>query len=101
MTPAAVSEAFLQVAAQIEQRDKQQAVEKLLKQLHLDCQKLSEATQSKEIQSSTAQVQQALETWLQVWPRLSSQDDFRLAVAREARLWSGRFTKMEDAWNRQ
>ncbi len=90
MTPTAVSEAFLQVAAQIEQRNTEQAVEKLLKQLRLDCQKLSEATKSKEIQSSAAQVQQAVETWLRVWPRLSSQDDFRLAVAREARAWANR-----------
>ena len=90
MTPIAISEAFLQVAAQIEQRDTQHAVEKLLKQLRLDCQKLSEAAKSKETQASAAQVQQALETWLQVWPRLSSQPDFRHAVAREARLWANR-----------
>ena len=90
MTPTAVSEAFLQVAAQIEQRNTGEAVEKLLKQLRLDCQQLSEAAKSKEIQSSAARVQQAVETWLQVWPRLSSQDDFRLAVVREARAWANR-----------
>ena len=36
-------------------------------------------------------VQQALETWRAVWPRLGAQREFRAAVAREARLWAKRF----------
>ena len=39
-----------------------------------------------------AQVRTATETWHTVWPRLGGQRDFRLAVAREARLWSKRIT---------
>ncbi len=31
-----------------------------------------------------------LETWRQVWPRMGGQRDFRMAVAREARLWAKR-----------
>ena len=39
----------------------------------------------------------ALGTWRQVWPRLGSQREFRLAVAREAALWSKRMRAMKDA----
>ena len=39
-------------------------------------------------------VQSALRTWQQVWPRLGSQPPFRQAVAREARLWSQRFLEL-------
>ncbi|MBI4342246.1 MAG: hypothetical protein HY599_02640 [Candidatus Omnitrophica bacterium] len=38
-----------------------------------------------------ANVQQALETWQRVWPRLGTQRDFRAAVVREARLWAKTF----------
>lgn len=39
-------------------------------------------------------VQSALRTWQQVWPRLGSESTFRQAVAREARLWSKRFLEL-------
>ena len=37
-----------------------------------------------------AQLVTVLEAWQQVWPRLGAQREFRLAVAREARLWAKR-----------
>ena len=39
-------------------------------------------------------VKPALETWQRVWPRLGTDQDFCLAVAREARLWSGRLVEL-------
>ena len=36
-------------------------------------------------------VQAALSTWQEVWPRLGGQREFRQAVAREARWWMKRF----------
>jgi len=36
-------------------------------------------------------VQLAVRTWQQVWPRLGTQEPFRQAVMREARMWSKRF----------
>lgn len=90
MTLPALSEAFLHLSAEIEKHATEQASIKLMKQLLGNCQKLEEAEKSKAIQSLLAQVKQVLETWLQVWPRLAPQNDFRLAVAREARAWANR-----------
>ena len=39
----------------------------------------------------------ALQTWRQVWPRLGQQREFRLAVAREAALWSKRLQEFAAA----
>ncbi|MBI3321102.1 MAG: hypothetical protein HYZ91_02405 [Candidatus Omnitrophica bacterium] len=41
-----------------------------------------------------ANVKTVLETWRQVWPRLGQDEEFRLAVAREARLWSKRLASL-------
>lgn len=38
-----------------------------------------------------ANVQQALATWDEVWPKLGGQEPFRHAVIREARTWAQRF----------
>ena len=35
-----------------------------------------------------------LQTWRTVWQRLGRQHDFRLAVVREARLWSARIAEL-------
>ena len=44
-----------------------------------------------------ANVQTALATWAEVWPRLGRQREFRAAVAREARLWSTRLARPDRA----
>ena len=49
---------------------------------------------SGELQSLLTNLQQPLTTWQQVWPRLGAQEEFRLAVAREADLWSRRLDAM-------
>ena len=49
------------------------------------------AGQRGERQALLLNVATALTTWQDVWPRLSAQREFRLAVAREARLWAKRF----------
>ena len=48
------------------------------------------ATQTAETRMALTNVATALQTWEQVWLRLGREQDFRLAVAREARLWSKR-----------
>ena len=35
-----------------------------------------------------------LQTWRTVWQRMAGQQDFRLAVAREARVWSARVAEL-------
>ena len=37
---------------------------------------------------------QAVSTWSDVWPRLGTQQEFRIAVSREARAWAQRFSTM-------
>ena len=39
-------------------------------------------------------VKTAVETWQNVWPRLGQDKEFRLAVAREARLWAKRLSEL-------
>ncbi len=48
------------------------------------------ATQTAEGKVALTTLATALQTWQQVWPRLGREQDFRLAVAREARLWAKR-----------
>lgn len=43
-----------------------------------------------EAQVLLATLHEALEAWRRVWPRLGTQEEFRLAVAREADLWARR-----------
>ena len=46
-----------------------------------------------EVKQLLTNVQQALQTWQEVWPRLGTSGEFRAAVAREARQWSKRFSE--------
>ena len=85
-----ISEQFIEISEQIEKRKTLQAVEKQLAQLRQDCAIAAAQATSEEARESFVQVQQALETWHRVWPKLGTQPEFRLAVAREARLWSNR-----------
>lgn len=44
-----------------------------------------------------ANVKTAVDTWQKVWPRLGQDKEFRLAVAREARLWAKRLSELVQA----
>ncbi len=48
------------------------------------------SVQSGEPKTLLLNLQTVLGTWQQVWPRLGGQYEFRLAVVREAELWSRR-----------
>ncbi len=86
MTPIATS--FAEIAARIEGQARDEALRALFTQAQVLCQQAADHAPSAELRQLLTNVQAALTTWHQVWPRLGTQRDFRLAVAREARLWS-------------
>ena len=80
------AQALTAIADGIEGRQNDAQVMALLAQARTACQ-LPTASQPP---AGEARLSTVLEAWQQVWPRLSAQRDFRLAVAREARLWAKR-----------
>ncbi len=89
-----VAEYFAAIAERIEHGQSDDGVPQLFAQTLTLCERTA-ATSSAETQRALSQVRQALKTWTTVWPRLGSQPEFRLAVAREARLWSKRFAQAD------
>lgn len=81
---------FLEIAEAVGKRSPPQTIEKLLSKLCQECESAARQFTTKEAQAAFIQVQQALETWKSVWPKLGSQPEFRSAVVREARAWSNR-----------
>ena len=85
-----VADGVAVIASRIEERGPQAA----LMEAFARAQALCEASAARESSSETghmlASVKMAVQTWQQVWPRLGPQQEFRLAVAREASQWSRR-----------
>ena len=52
------------------------------------------AEETLEAKAALTNLATALKTWQEVWPRLGREQDFRLAVVREARLWSKRLAAL-------
>ena len=88
-----VAEHFAAIAEHIERGQADDGRPQLFAQTRTLCERAAAVTTSEETQRALSQVQQALETWTTVWPRLGSQSEFRLAVAREARLWAKRLAQ--------
>lgn len=87
-----VAEAFTTIGGAIDRRD-DAAMDTLLQQAQATCQHATEQATG-ETKAYLVNVRTALQTWQQVWPRLSEQPEFRQAVGREARLWAKRFTEL-------
>ena len=90
-----ISGQFLEVADQVEKHGSPQAIEKLMAKLRQDCAGAAGRSASQEAKAVLGQVQQALDTWKSVWPRLGQQKEFRMAVVREARAWSTRMNNLD------
>ena len=84
-----IADRFAQIAIVINERKPEAALSAMLEETHTLCQGAA-AEGSGDIASLLSNLTKALETWRQVWPRLGAQQEFRLAVAREATLWSKR-----------
>ena len=78
-------------------RPETQLVE-LLGQAQRLCEAAAAQPRATSVKTLLANLTMALQTWQHMWPRLGAQSEFRLAVAREARLWSQRFasTRMRE-----
>lgn len=92
---ASIAEQFVEVADLVEKHATPQAIEKLLARLRTDCESAAAGAGSKAAKETLAHVQQALDTWKSVWPRLGAQKEFRAAVVREARAWSNRLKDLQ------
>ena len=84
-----ITERLAAIADQIERSRDDAPLPGLLAQARASCTASTGASAG--AKPLLGQMQQALETWSAVWPRLGSQREFRQAVAREAHLWAKRF----------
>ena len=89
-----IASSFGRVAACITQRQPPAHLAEALAQSQALCQWAAPVEGSTEGKALLTNLQAALETWQQVWPRLGARKEFRLAVAREAGLWSRRLQAM-------
>ncbi len=87
-----VAAGFAAIASCIEERGSDDALIERLRTTKVACEQAVAAERSAERKRLLTEVQPALETWRDVWPRLGTKREFRLAVTREARLWSKRFS---------
>ena len=88
---------FASIAACAGARYPAAAMLETLTQTAAACADAASAEQSPETKQLLTNLQTAVTTWHQVWPRLGAQREFRLAVAREAKLWSKRLSEAEHA----
>jgi len=88
-----VAEQFMAIAESIEAHQPAGTLLKLFQEAQLICRSAASHERLAEPQRLLTNVQTALATWQDVWPRLGSRLEFRLAVVREARLWSKRFAE--------
>jgi len=86
----AVADAFAAIADGVAAGQPDAALRQRFQQALSACRQAA-ASAPAELQPLLANVQQALATWDEVWPRLGGQEPFRNAVIREARTWAQRF----------
>ena len=92
-TPVAeVAARFTSLAASVEESRADATLMERMRITQAWCERAAAAERSASRRQLLTNVQQPLATWQQVWPRLGAQGEFRVAVAREARLWSKRFS---------
>ena len=89
-----VETTFATLASLIEARKPADLIQRALADLDAVCAQASAQEQGGASQELLRNVSTAAQTWGQVWPRLGQQQEFRLAVAREARMWAKRFHEL-------
>jgi hypothetical protein len=85
-----LAEGFAAIAAGIEARQSDASLTELFTQTHVLCEEVIARESQADAKALAGNVQLAVRTWQQVWPRLGGQTPFRQAVSREARMWSKR-----------
>lgn len=85
-----VAAQFDAISAAAEARQPQRQLVALLEQAMTLCRHTDGLNGQEAQRRLLAHLTTVLQTWRDVWPRLGTQREFRLAVAREARLWAQR-----------
>ena len=83
-----VGKSFSAVAACIESGGSPASVASAIRAAWSQCDHQAAKQPEGDLKRRLISVQQALETWQRVWPRMGSQREFRAAVIRESRLWA-------------
>lgn len=78
------------IASSIQERRSDATLAQLLSRAQTLCEQAAHVERSTTLTAMLMNLKTALETWERVWPRLGRRQEFRAAVAREARLWSHR-----------
>lgn len=86
---------FTSIVSGIEARESDAALLQTLAQTAAACEEAAAAQRTPQTRQLLTNLQTALQTWQQVWSRLGAQQEFRLAMAREARLWSKRLSDQQ------
>ena len=86
---AQLAERFGAIATCVDGRRGDAAVSTAIEEAAACCQAATEG-RGDEVRALLTNLTTALQTWREVWPRMGKQSEFRLAVAREAGLWSKR-----------
>ena len=82
--------AFSRLAQAVEGSRPQAELFERMEDARRACEAAAARAESSDMRDLLINVQSALRTWREVWPRLGTEQPFRLAVAREARLWAKR-----------
>lgn len=88
-----IAASFAEIASRIEGHAGDEPLRDVFTHTQALCQQAAGRAPSSDLRQLLTNVQAALTTWHQVWPRLGAQRDFRAAVAREARLWSKKLSE--------
>ena len=78
------------ITAAIEGGKSDTAITALLTELQRTCEEWTVQPSSASAKQWVSNLQTVIQTWKEIWPRMGGQREFRLAVARETRLWSQR-----------
>ena len=81
------------IAACVEERRPEAVLRERFEETRARCEQAAAGERAEDAQRLLTNVKTALETWQRVWPRLGHDREFRLAVAREARLWAKRLSE--------
>ncbi len=83
-----------QIASCIQTRESEAVIAEVLGQTMKACQSANTHQQTAEIKTIVSQLDVAVGTWKKVWPHLGHQEEFRNAVAREAKSWAKRLVPL-------
>ena len=91
-----IAASFSRIASEIRGRRPAEAVTETLRETEAFCDWAAPEERAADLKALLPHLKTALETWRTVWPRMEHREEFRLAVAREADLWSRRLKELAE-----